>query len=194
MVKKRKIKRELIEWGGILAIFAFLYFTGLYKDVAGTLQGLILKTGIIKPDTEVNIEDTEIADYGFRVVDADGSIIDVSEWKGRVIFLNIWATWCPPCIAEMPGINKLYNDIHKEDIIFLMLSVDEDFQKAIDFVKRKEFDFPVYGLYSSVPAVYSGKVIPTTYVISPEGRIMIRKEGMADYDSESFRSFLRSML
>jgi thiol-disulfide isomerase/thioredoxin len=194
MTKKRAIKRELIEWGGILAIFAFLYFTGLYKDVAGTLQGLILKTGIIRPDTEVSIEETEAADYNFSVVDTNGKVIHVSDWKGKVIFLNVWATWCPPCIAEMPGINKLYNDINSDDIIFLMLSVDDDFQKAMDFIKRKEFDFPVYQLYSSLPSVYNGLVIPTTYVISPEGRIMIRKEGMADYDSESFRSFLRSML
>ena len=86
MTKKRSIKRELIEWGGILAVFAFLYFTGLYKDVAGALQGLILKTGIIRPDTEVSIEETEAADYNFSVVDANGKVINVSDWKGKVIF------------------------------------------------------------------------------------------------------------
>jgi len=191
MVKKRKIKRELIEWGGILLVFAFLYFTGLYKDVAGGLQGLILKTGIIKPDTEVNIEDVKQANYNFNVIDAEGNIVNVSEWKEKVIFMNVWATWCPPCIAEMPGINNLYNDINNDDIIFLLLSVDDDFQKAIDFVNRKEFDFPIYTLHSSIPPVYAGKVLPTTYVISPD---VVQKEGMADYDSKSFRSFLNSML
>ncbi|MDB5262341.1 MAG: alkyl hydroperoxide reductase [Adhaeribacter sp.] len=113
--------------------------------------------------------------------------------KGKVIFMNFWATWCPPCIAEMPNIQSLYEKVKSENIAFVMVSLDDDPAKAQKFINRKKFTFPVYTPNGALPPVYAGQVIPTTFVISPDGRIVARKDGMADYDNQEFREFLQNM-
>lgn len=190
--KKRTVKRELIEWGVIIAIGAFLYFTGLHTSVIGTVQGLVLKTGLIKPKIKKE-EPIARTDYNFRLVDPQGRVLEGEQLKNKTVFINLWATWCPPCIAEMPDINKLYNEISDDGVVFLMISLDDEFSKAIDFVEKKGYDFDIYQFASSPPAVLYSQIIPTTFVLSPDGNIVVRKEGMAKYNSNSFKEFLRSL-
>ena len=190
--KKRNIKRELIEWGVIIAIGAFLYLTGLHVQVLGSIQGLVLKTGLIKPKISYE-EAISKADYNFRLVDHKGNILEGEDLKGKTVFLNLWATWCPPCIAEMPDINKLYNEMASDDIIFIMISLDDDFNKAKSFLQKKGYDFNIYQFVSTPPSVLYSKIIPTSFVLSPDGNIVVRKEGMARYNSTSFKEFLKSL-
>jgi thiol-disulfide isomerase/thioredoxin len=110
-----------------------------------------------------------------------------------VIFLNLWASWCPPCIAEMPGIQKLYRETDTSRVAFVMLSLDENPAKARRLMKRKGFTFPAYLPGSTVPAVYATRSIPTTFVISRRGEIVVRHEGMADYSSAEFKAFLSKL-
>jgi len=190
--KKPRLKRQLIEWGVIIAIGAFLYLTGLHVQVIGTIQGLVLKTGLIKPKISSE-EPISKADYNFRVIDHDGTIIQGEDLKNKTVFINLWATWCPPCIAEMPDINNLYNEIASNDIVFLMISLDDDFEKAKTFIQKKEYDFNIYKFASTPPSSLYSKIIPTSFVLSPDGNIVVRKEGMAKYNSKSFREFLKSL-
>lgn len=187
---KKSYKRELIEWTVLIAVGATLYFTGLHTEVIGQVQRVFLATGIITPDTDEHKE--KDASYNFKLIDASGSEIDFSEFKGKTIFLNFWASWCPPCIAEMPDIQDLYEKT-SEEVVFVMISLDKDQNKAKKFIDRKEYDLPVYFLASGLPSVYNSKSIPTTYVISPDGKIEMTRHGMAKYDTESFRGFLRSL-
>ncbi len=188
--KKRTLRREIIEWSIIIGTGAILYFTGLHTQVIGTIQGLVLETGLMRPETSKE-EFVAEADYNFRLMDADGKTIEGSELKGKTIFMNFWATWCPPCIAEMPDIHDLYRKLKDDDNIeFIMVSVNEDFSKARQFIEKKEFDFNIYRFTSGVPRIYSSQAIPTTFVISPEGKIVVKREGIAKYDTRSFRNFL----
>ncbi len=191
MGKKKSIKREIIEWAIFFGIIATLYLTGLHTPVLGFMQGLILKTGIIKPsiERESNIQ----ADYSFTLIDQHGEYINFKNLKGETIFINIWATWCPPCIAEMPDINNLYNELKGENIQFFMISMDDDFEKAKKFVDKKGYDFPIYQLGSNMPEVFQSKAIPTTFVISPKGMIVVKKSGMAKYNTDEFRNYLKEL-
>ncbi|GAA0191580.1 TlpA disulfide reductase family protein [Fulvivirga kasyanovii] len=182
------MKKQLREWGIFLAIGLFLYFTGLYTDVAALAQRAILSTGLITADTE--LEDPEKADFNFTLQTLDGQMVKLEDFKGKVIFLNLWATWCPPCIAEMPGIQDLYDKIDNEDIVFVMLSMDNSAEKPKKFIDKKEYTFPVYLPASRVPDVFRSPSIPTTYVISKDGKIVSKKVGMANYDTKAFRNFL----
>jgi peroxiredoxin len=94
----------------------------------------------------------------------------------------------------MPNIHKLYQKVSAENIAFVMVSMDEDIEKAKKFIKRKEYTFPVYTLKSGLPETFETNIIPTTFVINPSGKIVMRKEGMAKYDTEEFREFLTTML
>lgn len=191
MKKKKSIKKEIIEWAIFLGILGFLFGTGLHTPVFGFIQGLILKTGIMQPSMEES--STELADYNFILIDKEGNRKPFADFKNKVVFVNLWATWCPPCIAEMPDINKLYTEMNEKDIEFVMISLDDEFQKAKDFVQKKDFDFPIYQLASSLPNVYESSAIPTTYVISPEGKIVVSKSGMAKYNTKKFKRFLEEL-
>ncbi len=186
----KKRNRELLEWVFLIIIVGVIYLGGWHTQVIGGLQQLILSTGIITPHT---VEEVKHASYQFDLKDQKGSVLPMSSLKGEVVFVNFWATWCPPCIAEMPDINDLYNST-SDSITFLMISLDKDPTKAIEFVEKKAFDFPIYFLHSGLPKVYDVSSIPTTYVISKEGNIVVENHGMAKYHSKKFRSFLAELL
>lgn len=186
MTKKSK-KREAIEWVILITIVSGLYFTGYHTQVIGTLQRGVLATGLFKPNTAIDEKIT--ADYNFELLNTAGVAVDFNTFKGKTVFINFWATWCPPCIAEMPDIHDLYDKV-SDDVVFVMISLDENEFKAKQYIQDKGYDFPVYFLNSNLPAVYNARSIPTTYVISPEGLIVAEKHGMAKYDSEEFRDFI----
>jgi thiol-disulfide isomerase/thioredoxin len=187
-------KRDLIEFGVIAGVAGFLYLMGWHTEVIGTLQRGLLATGIIHPDITVDESEFQRANYNMPLLSMDGERVSLQDFEGKTIFLNFWATWCPPCIAEMPNIQKLYEDFENyDDIVFVMLSLDEDPNKARSFMERKEFTMPVYFLLGRKPGVYDSTVVPTTYVISPEGNIVMEKRGMANYNTASFKDFLNKL-
>lgn len=196
MTAKSK-RRNIIEWALWLGIPALLYFTGLHTEVIGKVQQLVLSTGIVKPDLKqgANGALTESEDiYNFILAGTDGKLLDMQAYKGKVIFMNYWATWCPPCIAEMPGINNLYKATASDDIVFVMISLDDDFSKAARFVEKKGYDFPIFKVQSNIPAPFRSQSIPTTFIIAPDGSIAASHKGMADYDNEKVKGFLKGLI
>lgn len=195
----KKLKKNLIEFGIIGAVFIGLFATGLHTEVFGFLQRGILKTGFLDPDLEKTTSE-EItsapvtkADLNFQLINAQGERVSLEDFKGKAIFLNVWATWCPPCIAEMPGINKLYNKVKDENVEFVMLSIDQSFEKAKDFKAKKNFDFEIYAPGGPLPQMYSSRSIPTTYVIDAKGNLVLTHMGMGDFDTKEFRNFLKKI-
>lgn len=202
-IKDKKTKRAVIEYGIIAVVAIVLYLTGLHTEVIGFVQRGVLATGLLNPNLEKIIEkrdnsqaNKEVsfpkADYNLRLIDKNGKVSSLQDLKGKVIFLNFWATWCAPCIAEMPSIAKLHKDLGDE-VAFVILSVDEDFETAKAFNNRKKYDFPIYSPLNEVPSVYNSTSIPTTYIIDAKGNLVMTHEGMADYNSEKFKKFLRSL-
>ncbi|HET8839502.1 MAG TPA: TlpA disulfide reductase family protein [Flavobacteriaceae bacterium] len=118
----------------------------------------------------------------------------LAQYEGKVIFINIWATWCAPCIAEMPGINDLYNDLKNENIQFVLFSVDDEFENALAFIKRKEYSFPIYHSGGNIPPLYQTGTIPTTFIIDTKGNLVLEHQGMANYNSDEFKNFLRTLM
>lgn len=192
--KAKKWNRSLIEWGVILGVFGILYMTGLHTPVIGTLQKGLLATGLIKPSIPSVTDTFPDANREFYMADEGGNVISLQQFDGEVVFMNIWATWCPPCIAEMPSINKLYKKFGENDnVSFVLVSMDEDFEKAKEFMDRRDFDMPIYHFRSKASGTYDSSVIPTSYVISADGKLMMEKRGLAKYDTPEFEQFLREL-
>ncbi len=190
----KNLNKFLKEWGIPLGIFLVLYFTGWYKPVVAFGQRMILSTGIIKPDT--SIEETEtyaITDYQWTLQTLDGRPVPFDQFRGKVVFLNFFATWCPPCIAEMPGIQELYESEASEDVVFIILSRDDSREKPRKFMADKGYTLPVYMAVGPTPAVFHGNVLPTTYIISPRGEIISRHSGMADYNNKKVKDLLHQL-
>ncbi len=184
-----KITKEVREWIILIVVLGGLYLTGWHKHVASFVQRGIVMTGILQPDiTETHGQ----ASYALTLEDLNGNRLSMDDLRGRPIFMNVWATWCPPCIAEMPDIQDLHDAMDGE-IQFIMLSRDQDEQKAKDWIARKGYDFPVFFARSPIPAELRSQAIPTTFVIDASGNIVVKNSGMSKYNTEKFRGFLRSL-
>lgn len=194
MVKQQIFKSETTGWIVFLGIISSMYYTGLHTEAIGRVQQLILTTGIIQPEVKSSSGGAPTTvQYDLPLVTLDGKEANLKDFKGKVIFLNLWATWCPPCVAEMPNIHNLYKKVASDDIVFVMLSLDEDPKKAQKFMQKKEYTFPVYLPTAAFPAAFETQAIPTTFIIAPDGSIVMRKEGMASYDTQEFRDFLQKL-
>ncbi|MFY0628399.1 MAG: TlpA family protein disulfide reductase [Reichenbachiella sp.] len=187
----KKIKKQIKEWIILIGVFGTLYVTGWHTEVIGQLQRLIVASGIMQ--AEVLDESEQLnANYQFSIKNMKGDVVAFEEFKGKTIFLNFWATWCAPCVAEMPDIYNLYKKLEgREDVAFVLISVDDDLAKVQQFIQRKEYEFPIYFLASHRPSVFQNNTVPTTYIISKEGKIVAKRSGMAKYDTEEIRALFK---
>jgi len=186
--------KSLRPWVIMVALFLVLRFTGLLSGISQVTGSLLLKSGAMN----ANIEAPPVAktfNYDFKVKDLSGNVVDFKDFKGKTIFLNVWATWCGPCRIEMPSIQKLYDKVDKEKIAFVMLAVDDrdSFEKVVKFVQEKEYTFPVYVPHEFLPDQLMVRSIPTTFVVNGEGKIETQESGAANYDTEEFKKFLEQL-
>jgi thiol-disulfide isomerase/thioredoxin len=191
---KKSWKRQLIEWGVIIITVAFLYYTGFYTEVLGRIQQVVLATGLLQTEIKIPANEQQAASYDLKLTGFDGKQTSLSDFKGKTIFLNFWASWCPPCRAEMPTIQSIYNKMkNKPDLVFVLVSLDEDTTKAKIFIKKEGFNFPVYFINGYLPQIYDTGTIPSTFIISKEGTIAAKRVGMYDYNTKYFIRFLNAI-
>ncbi|GAA0878181.1 TlpA disulfide reductase family protein [Algoriphagus jejuensis] len=187
-------KKEFKSWGLILAFFAFLYFTGLLPVIQGGLQSVLLSTGLMRPKIEIPDLTDQKFDYRGRFVGFEGKEINLQDYRGKTVFINLWASWCGPCRAEMPHISELYKSVKDTpNLEFLLIGLDNDINKSRDFLEGKSWAFPTahasFGLNKSLQS----ESIPTTLVVNKEGKIVFYQQGMSNFNTEEFRDFLKSL-
>lgn len=195
LFKNKKWRRTIIEYLIIGGIVLFLYSSGYYVEVIGRLQQVVLWTGLMQPDIEQPINNQSTTATDMKLVSLSGKPVNLRDFRGKVVFLNFWATWCPPCVAEMPDIQSLYKKYEQNpDIAFIMVSLDEKPEKARKFIQRKAFTFPVYMPGGRIPDALLSHVVPTTFVLDRDGNVIVRRKGMAEYDTKQFRNFLDAQI
>ena len=188
-----------MEWIKTLAVvFVVLFFlklTGLLSSVSYAAQSVMLKSGLMNASDQEE-EKEEAFNYDFIIKDLSGAKINFDQYKGKVVFINLWATWCGPCRAEMKGIQKLYDKMDNDKIQFIMLSIDKDGskEKVVNYIKDKGFTFPVFTPSGYLTSQLNVPNIPTTFVISKDGRIVAKEVGMKDYDTGKFKKFLDRLI
>lgn len=112
----------------------------------------------------------------------NGKKVTLSSLKGKVVFINFWATRCPPCREEMPTIQKLKATFKDNDnIVFLMVDVDGVLDKSLKYMQKHQYDLPVYVADGPIPPEFIQDAIPTTVVIDKNGSLYARAEGARDY-------------
>lgn len=128
----------------------------------------------------------------FTLKDINGKPHTLSDYKGKLIFLNFWASWCPPCRAEMPSIQKLYEDSDKDKFVILAVDVRENEKKVKDFVKRKGYTFPIlFDGDGKVARKYRVRAFPTTYIIDQKGKVLSMLEGARYWSWEEFKPLVK---
>jgi thiol-disulfide isomerase/thioredoxin len=126
------------------------------------------------------------------LLDSNGNTVSLAEYEGIIISVNFWATWCPPCIAEMPSMNKLYAD-YQMNVVFLFVTTDS-FEKANAFLVKENLQLPVFQSVSNLPIDMESTTIPATYVIDQHQNVIIAKIGPADWNNDTFRLKLDDLL
>ena len=191
--KVKKIKNEILSWLLPLAILGVIYITGLHRHMAAGLQKAVVATGIIRPETNLELDGKLPIDYNFKLKSAGGEAVNFEDLKGKVVFMNLWATWCPPCVAEMSDIHDLYESLDREQVAFVMISRDKTFDQAKKYVEKKGYNFPIYQQMEPLPESLSTDGIPTTFVISKDGKIALKKTGIATYNTKAFKEYLQAL-
>ena len=139
-------------------------------------------------DAPDDIEATTLVKAGtqapdFRVEMFDGTTFTLGSLRGKVVLLNFWATWCPPCVGELPHIEKQYAE-YKDKMHFVILSVDDNEQDPARFIQSKGYTFPAaYGDHQALGRAYGIDAIPASYIISADGHIIARIVGSMNESS-----------
>lgn len=170
-------------------VFAALLISMLFPATRKPLSAFLIRQTLFSPSETENIVYLSVDEWSMRLnSNADGKDIILGDFKGKPVFLNFWATWCPPCIAEMPSIKELYNE-YKDDVAFVLVS-NESTEVVNSFFEKHDYSFPVYSLSGDVPAIFETSTIPATYLIGTKGRLLISKTGAAKWDSGKMKSLL----
>jgi len=178
-------KKDLI----FLIILALLVIPQTRQPIQIGLHSLLAKFG---PDT-IDVDKRKTIEFAnWQLKDQNNNHVNFKELRGKVIFINFWATWCPPCIAEMPSIQALYND-YKDSVEFLLVS-DEANTTISHFLSSKGYQFQVFNSTTYVPNVFETTSIPRTYIINSNGEVVIDKNGAANWNSSTVRQLLDQMI
>lgn len=165
-------------------------------DAKAWLMRQVASTGILNSSISEAAEKPGTAAYtGLMLKNADGTLIDSSHLKNKVVFINFWASWCPPCRAEFPSVEKLYNKYKTNpDIVFLTVNLDDNPALGKNYLKEKGFTVPFITPAGNIPGeLYNGS-LPTTVVLDKKGEIRLHHTGVADYSKDSFYQQIDSLL
>jgi thiol-disulfide isomerase/thioredoxin len=154
--------------------------------------GVIIVFGLLLLVSNSFTSSTKELPAGTELFDIDNNPVNFSSFAGKVVFINNWASWCPPCVAEIPSIQNLRNTLEDQNIVFVMVSYDEDHEKAIAFMKKKGYNFDVYFPGDRYP--YFTESIPTSYLLNKEGKVVQHHAGMRDYSKEDMLINVKALL
>lgn len=128
----------------------------------------------------------------WQIYDQKGTRVTFGKLNEKPVFINFWATWCPPCIAELPGIAELYEK-YKDDVNFVFVSSESPETVKKFALKHNYQDLPFY-FSGTVPPDFTGNSIPATFIISREGKVVVAKRGAARWNTEKTEKLLKQLI
>ena len=206
MIKLANYQGLLIILVGALAYLSYTNYNleqdleeykGYYKTIAiKYVQEIMDKPELSAPDPE-EMEVTTI-DFESNMLlfnDLEGNEFSLRNFENKLLFINYWATWCNPCLAEMPNMAELYNQYKENDnIVFLYLS-KEDADTIIDYIPKDDSlgQLPIYKIVTD-DDLFSTRGIPTTFIVNRNGEIVIKDVGSAVWNDQSVIDYLDKLL
>lgn len=185
-MKKKKLRLSNL-------IFALFIIVLIIPQTRTAMQIALnaVKVKLFSPSALDAEEQTQLEAISYQLVDLKGNPTTAEIGQGKGVFLNYWATWCPPCIAEMPSIQRLYNDFG--DKIDFVLLTEENPEVVRTFLEKKQYDLPVFIPRMQAPKSLYEPSIPTTYIIDKSGKIIVKEQGATDWNSKKLRELLEGL-
>jgi peroxiredoxin len=131
----------------------------------------------------------------FSLKDLDGTAHSLNQYRGKVLIVNFWATWCPPCRAEMPAFNRMWHKLDHRHTQFVAINVGEDADTIFTFISEQELDFPIL-LDPDGREIerWPMKALPTTFIIDTDGNIRYRAVGSREWDQNDYIELIRRLV
>jgi peroxiredoxin len=190
MANETSRKRKEKDFNYPMAVFIFVAVTVLV-----VILSLKLNDSSFKFSNQVAIKDNLPApDFTFPGL--DGKMVSLSDYKGKVVLVNIWATWCPPCVDEMPSMEKLYQKFKGENFEILAVSIDEPGLKAVaPFMKKSNLTFPaLIDSEGTIKAVYGITGVPESFIIDHKGILIKKIIGPVDWAAPNVFQFFNELI
>lgn len=188
-IKKRMdyIKKH---WSNIL--FGLFIILMIIPQTRMPIQVFLQRTISFSP-SEIEKEDRSVLkNYNWNLRTTKSETKNLIQSEGKVVLINYWATWCPPCIAEMPEIQELYNN-YKGKVDFYLITNDPQ-EKIEKFLKKEGYELPIYFPLENEPKVLESSSLPTTFLISKNGEIVMKKVGAASWNSNKVHQTIEELL
>lgn len=132
-------------------------------------------------------------DYNLELIGYQTPNVNLSNLKGNVIFINFWGSWCPPCRAEMPSIQSLY-DKYGDKVKFVLISMEEPAEDYQSFLNKEKLSIPAYQVASVISTKIKPLSFPTTIIVDKEGNIALKRGTARDWDQEDIHRLLNNLL
>ncbi len=169
--------------------------TVIFVTLLGQLLAASLATAAANDELQTLTPlDRESAAPDFALPDVDGGMHRLSDYRGRVVIVNFWATWCPPCREEMPAMQRAWEVLQDEDIMMLAIDVGEDEDTIFAFTADYPVTFPLLlDRDSNVIQQWPVRGLPTTFIVDPQGRLAYRAIGARQWDAEAVLGKIREL-
>ncbi|MGL1892317.1 MAG: TlpA family protein disulfide reductase [Spirochaetaceae bacterium] len=184
----------------IIILLTTLLIISCDKDIKKEEIQSEVKTETISENSDdfllagINRVDPKVEAPNFTLENLEGEKVSLSDYKGKVIFLNFWAYWCGPCKEEMPSINNLYKLTKDENIIVLTVNLGESNEIVSNYLKSNNFQFEaLLDSDQKIGALYGIRSIPTTYIIDKDGMVVGGKLGSHSWDSQNVIDVLKGL-
>lgn len=171
-----------------IVVGAIVFIPQVRMPVMSTVQRILART----PKELSSEKQKTVQSLHWVLADLQGKEANLSESQGKVTIINLWATWCPPCVAEMPSLQKLYD--HYGDQLDYYFVSHEDPKTIQRFIESKKYTFPIYTPINNPPAEFHSNSLPTTYVLDKEGKIIMEEVGAHDWFASKFQEKLNELI
>ncbi len=182
---------ELVSSIGLLRILVVLALAGLLLIRAASVEGVEKER---TPLPILTLSERAIAP-DFTLEDPSGSRVRLRDFRGKIVFLNFWATWCIPCRTEMPAMKRLYQDLYGKGLVVLAVNFQDDPEAVRAFREEFRLTFPMaLDRTGTAAAAYRVRALPTGFILDREGRMVARSLGESAWDSHEANAYFRNLL
>jgi thiol-disulfide isomerase/thioredoxin len=156
--------------------------------------GLLLVSGVNSADDDSTLPRmTLLGDLQGTFADLEGKSVAFEDLRGKIVVINLWATWCPPCRAEMPFLENLWKKFKDDDGVRVLCISKETAEEVRKDPLAESLTMPLYVFTSSVPPELDAEGLPTTYIFNREGRVVFAHTGMAQWDAPEIVAYLDAL-